>query len=406
MRWETARELSGEFWTFFVASLFVALSFSMYVFLYSLFLLDIGFNEKQIGLVAGAMTFGIMAATLPIGALARRFGVRRVMMTGFVLTSVVCVTRLYVSSEHAQIALAFVMGLAMCHWQVCYSPAIAALTVEKNRTFAFSLLMSFGIAVGAVGGLLGGTLPGWVEKFYPLLHSVEAKRAVLLLCVAIYAMALWPVSRLKLHAVDRRQRTPWRLDPFLARFLPVIALWSLTAGAFVPFANVFFARRVHLSLAHIGVTYAATELVQVVSILAAPVVFRRCGLIAGLAYAQVLTAVSLAGLAWTHRVPSVIGMYLAFSAFHWMGEPGLYSLLMNRVAESERSSASAANSFVIALCQGGAAAAAGAAYVDFGYPAVLCVVAVVALATSGLFWVLLRESPHQSRAEAVIEAEC
>ena len=226
MRWETARELSGEFWTFFVASLFVALSFSMYVFLYSLFLLDIGFNEKQIGLVAGAMTIGIMAATLPIGALARRFGVRRVMMIGFVLTSVVCVARLYVSSEHAQIALAFVTGLAMCHWQVCYSPVIAALTIEKNRTFAFSLLMSFGITVGAVGGLLGGNLPGWVQRFYPLLHSADLKRAVLLLCVAIYAMALWPVSRLKLHAVDRRQRTPWRLDPFLARFLPVIALWK------------------------------------------------------------------------------------------------------------------------------------------------------------------------------------
>jgi predicted MFS family arabinose efflux permease len=100
-------------------------------------------------------------------------------------------------------------------------------------------------------------------------------------------------------------------------------------------------------------------------------------------------------------MPVVIALYLGFSAFHWMGGPGIYSLLMNRVAESERSSASAANSFTTSLCQAVAAAVTGAAYVRFGYPAVLSAIAGLALLAALLFWALLRED---NRHDTVVAA--
>jgi predicted MFS family arabinose efflux permease len=111
---------------------------------------------------------------------------------------------------------------------------------------------------------------------------------------------------------------------------------------------------------------------------------------------QIVTAIALGMLARAHSVPLIVVLYLSFSAFHWMGGPGIYSLLMNRVAEGERSNASAANSLVTSLCQAVASAVAGAAYVNFGYPAVLTGVGVVALLAALLFWVLLRDSRDEN----------
>jgi predicted MFS family arabinose efflux permease len=399
-----ARGLGREFWKFYAAAVCVDIGFAMYVFLYSLFLLDIGFDERQIGLVAGALTIGAMFGTLPAGALAERFGLRPMLLTGFVMTPAICAVRPFFASEHAQIGMAFLTGLFLCTWHVGYCPATAALTTEKNRTFGFSLMFSTGISTGALAGLMGGWLPGWLMRAHMNLHAVDAKRAVLLLCCAVYLLGIWPAWKMRLSCTGER-RAPWRFDPFLYRYLPAIALWSLAAGAFVPFAQVFLAHQVHLPLVRIGEVFSAGQILQVVAILMAPIFFRRCGLVAGIAYTQAVSGLALAGLAGAHGVSPAVTLYVAFMAIHWMAGPGIYSLLMDRVQESSRSSASAANIFTTSLCQAVASAATGAAYVHFGYPKVLGGIAAVAVFSSGWFWVLLRDRrPGQAVARATADA--
>jgi predicted MFS family arabinose efflux permease len=237
------------------------------------------------------------------------------------------------------------------------------------------------------------------------MHPVDSKRAVLLLCCAIYALGAWPASRLELDGEQRKQSGPWRFDPFLFRFLPAVALWSFAAGSFGPFASAFLSRYVHISLAHIGVIFSASQLAQVVAVLCAPLVFKRCGLVIGIMYMQIAAAIALAGLARTHHLPLIVVFYLSFTAFHWMSGPGIHSLLMNRVAEIDRSSAAAANIFVTSLCQAIASAVSGAAIVDFGYPAVLTAIAGLALLAALLFWALLREG-HSPDSVMAAPAEC
>ncbi|HWG17196.1 MAG TPA: MFS transporter [Acidobacteriaceae bacterium] len=385
-----ARGVGREFWKFYIAALCVDIGFAMYLFLYSLFLLDLGFDERQIGLVAGAMTIGAMVGTLPAGVLAERFGLRPILLTGFVMTPAICAVRPFFPSEHAQIGMAFLTGLFLCTWHMGYCPATAALTNEENRTFGFSMMFSTGISTGALAGLMGGVLPGWLMRTHIGLHAVDAKRVVLLLCCAIYALGIWPAWKLRLSYAGER-RGPWRFDPFLYRYLPAIALWSLAAGAFVPFAQVFLAHQVRLPLVRIGEVFSAGQIVQVAAILLAPLFFRRCRLVAGIAYTQAVSGLALAGLAGAHGMPGAVTLYVAFMAIHWMAGPGIYSLLMDRVQESARSSASAANIFTTSLCQAIASAAAGAAYVHFGYPKVLGAIAAVAVFSSGWFWLLLRD---------------
>ncbi len=151
---------------FFVVALCFDFGFAMFLFLYNLLLLDIGFNERQLGFIAGAMTLGSMVGTIPIGMLAQRMGLRRVLSGGFLVTPLISALRTFVANEYTQVGLAFVTGTFLCIWAVCFSPAAAKLTTEKNRTFAFSLLFSAGIGTGGLGGLIGGFLPGGCRHLF------------------------------------------------------------------------------------------------------------------------------------------------------------------------------------------------------------------------------------------------
>jgi predicted MFS family arabinose efflux permease len=81
--------------------------------------------------------------------------------------------------------------------------------------------------------------------------------------------------------------------------------------------------------------------------------------------------------------------YVIYMAIQWMSEPGMFTLLMNKMSPEERSGASALTFLVMSLSQSFAAATAGASFTRFGYPAVLSVTAVVALAAAGVSRLLL-----------------
>jgi hypothetical protein len=75
-----------------------------------------------------------------------------------------------------------------------------------------------------------------------------------------------------------------------------------------------------------------------------------------------------------------------------MSTPGLYNMLMSRVADEERSSASAMTMFSNALLQSCAMAGAGILFVQFGYPRVLAGIAGLALTAALLFGLLIAPS--------------
>ncbi len=70
----TRKKLGRGFWVFFAVAFFFDLGFAVYFFLFNLYLLDLHFNERSIGLVGGALTLGSVVGTLPAGWLVRKLG--------------------------------------------------------------------------------------------------------------------------------------------------------------------------------------------------------------------------------------------------------------------------------------------------------------------------------------------
>jgi predicted MFS family arabinose efflux permease len=392
-------QLAPRFWIFLAASFFFDLGLSIYFFLFNLFLIGHGYNEKSLGLLASAMAAGGFTGALPAGRLARRFGLRTALLTAFLLAIAIFATRALLLALPAQLVLAFLAGITLSIWAVCISPAVAQMTTERQRPFAFSLVFSLGIGVGALGGLFGGRLPGWLAHHTPF--TADPLRLVLLLSCALVALGLWPVSRLRFDRPDlHTQALPTRarpalLSPFLLRFLPAIALWSLVTGSFSPFANVYFAHHMQMSLPQIGNAFSLSQIAQVAAVLLAPLLFRRFGLVTGIVFTQLSAATLLCILASIHSPLAATIGYMAFTAFQWMNEPGLFSLLMDRVPPDQREGAAASNSLVTSASQALAAMLAGAAFARFGYPAPMISIAVIATLAAALFWYLVgSRQPH------------
>jgi Major Facilitator Superfamily len=399
--WLERRRLSRGFWIYFVAAFCFDAGFAVYYFLFNLYLLDLHFYEKAIGLIGGALTLGSVAGTLPAGALARRFGLRPLLVAAFVAAPALCALRAVWIWEPAQLALAFLSGVAMCGWSVSYLPTVAGLTTLENRPSAFSLVYAASIACGCLGALICGGLPQWLHRAGMDLQPAAIERVILLGACAIAAAGLPAVLRLPraplatvpAEAADASipglRLANVRISPVLLRVLPVLMLWSVVLAAFTPFANVYLAHDLHLSLEKVGLIFAISQALQLCAVLVNPALFGAVGMVRGIAITELATAVAVGAMAMTPNLRLSVSLYLAFSALQWMSAPGLYNLLMDRTPESERSSAAAITMFLTSLVSSGATAGAGMLFAWAGYPRVLVGVAVLAAGVAALCRVLL-----------------
>jgi MFS family permease len=384
--------LGAQFWTFLVTAVLYNFAFFVFVLLYNLRLLDLGYREDFLGIVSSAGTIGCVAGTLPAAALARRFGLRGTVITVIAGTACLAALRALATGRVALAALAFASGLVFSGWAVVMAPAVAGTVDAKRRTSAFSFFYATMFATGITGGWIGGRLPLWVH----------GKQTALLIAAGLAALALWPASRLRADAAGpEKLRKVYPRSGFMVRYLIPFAIWNLATGSFNPFFNAYFAR-LGYGAERIGAAFSTAQLAQVATVLLAPLVFRKAGLANGVAWMMAATAAGLACLA-ARPSAAAVGAYVGYMAFQWMSEPGLSTLLMNGVEKHERGGAAAVSYLVMFGSQALAALIGGAVVSRFGYGAALAGSAGLALLAAGLFHGLLAErAPHSLVRPSVI----
>ena len=400
--WRRFRDRFGpEFWTFFAAAFFFDLGFGLFFFLFNLYLTDLHFDERAVGQITAALTLGNVVATVPATLFARRYGLRPLLLFSFICAPLLCMVRLYALSGPAQIALSFATGMAMCCWPICFSPTIASVTDERNRTSGFSIMFATGIGTGTFAGVLGGYIPELLHAGKMHTPIVGGIRVVLLLACGMILIGAWPLWKVNLgDRLPPRERRTRFFHPFLLRFLPPFILWNVVTGSFAVFGAIYLQQVLKIPLGRLGLIFSGSQLMQFAAVLAAPLLIRRCGLIKGIAIALVGTGVFLVLIASTRMVPAAVVFYLAYNATLFMCEPGMYNLLMDRIPGHERSTASAVQNLTGAISQTATQALTGICIVDFGYRSVLVANAACAAFAAILF---LGMRGHASSPSAACE---
>jgi MFS family permease len=401
--WWSTRAPRGQFWTYFSGALFFNFGFTVFFFLFNVYLVGRGFNERSLGVLGSLLAAGGLCGTIPAGILAERIGLRWTLVAGIVLTCAVSLLQVMIVWMPAQYLLAMLSGFALSSWGVCLSPAVAGLTSEQQRPAAFSLTFASGIGVGVLGGVAAGYLPSFVVRFSQTpLSNTQAEKAVLLFMCCIAILALVPISQIALRCSAPRKRLGRLSSPFLRKFLVAMAVWGVVTGGFAPFANVYFVHHLGLSLHAMGSIFSLSQLIQVSAILLGPLLFRRLSLSTGVMLSQFVTAAMLLLLAFAHTFAYAAWLYCAYMAAQYMNEPGIYSLLMDSVEPSERNGASSYTSFIGSGSRIVASTAVGYSIIHFGYFKVLAGMAALAVIAALLFRRLPRVASSPATSTATV----
>ena len=403
--WFAENNFRSEFWVYFCAVFFFDAGFCIFFFLFNLYLLDLHFNEQTMGLIGGATTLGSVLATLPAGVLVKKIGIRPMLVFCYVAAPLICAGRSMWMWLPAQFGMGFLSGAVLSAGGVCYLTTVARLTNEKNRTAAFSLVLSASLGTSTLGGIVCGYLPKWLASAGSLMPAAAVKQLILLLSCGVALLGVAPILRLRIPSVRREEDTEapagdmrfwrWRPSPFLMRYLPLMTLWSMVLASFTPFANVYLATHLHVPMVRIGVIFSVAQIMQLCMGLMTPLVFRWLGVVRGIVTIQAATGVVLGALALTHDVRLAVVLYLVFSAVQWMSSPGLYNLLMSRTPDSERGTAAAMTLFCSAVVSSAATAGSGALFTRVGYPPVLLGIAALAVSVALLMRFVVLPQPNE-----------
>jgi MFS family permease len=367
------------FWIFLFSENLYDCGLYIFVLLYNLYLLDLGYREDFLGWMTSAMTAGSIVGTLPAAFIARRFGIKRVLIFGSASVACLCVIRALVPGRPALLAAAFAMGLISAIWAVSLVPAVAALTNENNRPLGYSLWTGWGVGLGVVCGALAGWLPG----------PLGGKRPALLLGALIAFLSPWVLLRLQLGKAEHGERRIFPRGPFVARYLAAYTVFHFAIGMFNPFFSAYFSRQLHMPVGRIGVVFSGAQLATLMALLLAPSVMRKFGTVTGIAGMQLGMAGALALLATGPPAIAAGFLYAAYMSFQVMTEPGVFTMLMGKVDPAERAGASAMNFLAMNAPQAAASGIAGVAVTHLGYQWVLAAAAAIAATAAFLFWRLL-----------------
>jgi predicted MFS family arabinose efflux permease len=392
VRWYWRRtRLGGGFLRFQAVSALFNLGALVFLVLYNLYLLRLGYREDLLGRVAGSMRAGSLVGAVPAAAIARRAGLRAALLAAVAGTAVTTLLRAWDGGPSWLMATAFCNGAFLTLWAVSFSPSIAGLTGEHNRRLGFSLSCAAGIAIGIPGGLIAGRLPGLIGSPVHSSASLDPLRWTLVAASAVVALSAWPAAGLRFLSAPVRETRTYPRARIVAGFLIAISFWSAATGAFNPFFNAFFAERMRMNVRAIGAIFSYSHVAQALALLSAAAILRKLGDVKGISWCQLTAGAALALLAFSSTGGGAACVYIGYMSLQYMSEPGLFHLLMNRVAPEQRSGASALYFLATSLAGSLAAFAGGAAISRFGYPPVLVASGCVAMASALLFRSLVRE---------------
>ncbi len=175
--------------------------FGIYSLLLNLYLLRLGYGAQFIGVVNGLGPLMLALFSLPAGAISHRWGGRRVMLGGYLVTAV-CLGALPLSSGLPEaMRQPWIAAIYALTWTagafiiVNFSPYLMLWTGDQERNYAFAIQSALFPVAGFVGSFFGGLLPVIFANLADVtLDSPIPYRNALLVAAAIdllAAVAIW-----------------------------------------------------------------------------------------------------------------------------------------------------------------------------------------------------------------------
>ena len=370
--------------------------------LLNLYLLRLGYGPEFIGVFNGFAVLVNTAACLPAGALGARYGSRRTMIVGVILSTLGSALLVLVELLPAPLWAGWLLTtnaaiyLGGALWGVNASPFFMGATTDEDRGHAFSVQMALIPLAGFAGSLVGGFLPEFLVPTFGLSFDGPAPyRYPLLIAAAVYGFIGLPALLATRDSPDdRATRAESEAKSAPYGLISVVALSTVLrmSGycAVSIFFNVYMDTKLHASTSLIGTLSAVGQLVAVPAALAAPLLLNRLGQMRTFVWGMLGVVLSLIPLAF---VPSWGAAGLSFAALlasAWLVAPG-FSLFSQEIVESRfRALMAGVVQTSFGLSSALVSIGGGIIIATLGYRWLFLITAAMTAAGTLLFWAYFR----------------
>ncbi|SDM60572.1 MFS transporter [Nonomuraea jiangxiensis] len=300
-----------------------------------------GLTPAEVGLMLAAILAGTLISSLALARWADRAGRRRV----------------YGALYGALLCSGVVIAVGAPLWLLAVVAMSGALSVEVMESGPFTTLeqvmlastggpqrevvRGFGLynAVAAVAGTAGallGALPPDRRRLGGVLVVVGAAGMMLAfrLPASVEAPAVSPGSQ--------RPRMLARSRGPVARLAALFAVDSLAGGFVVQaYLGYWLSLRYGATTQTIGITFAVLGVLQTASLLAAPVVAARVGLLRTMVFTHIPSNLLLAAVPFAPGLAGAVALLMARACLSQMDVPTRQAYVMALVPEQERTAAAA-----------------------------------------------------------------
>lgn len=240
MHW-TKKIEDPNIWRVYIATLILGLAYGMAISLIAILLDDKGFEKRSIGTLAAWFASGIVALSLPMGSLIKRFTAKTTLTASFLGYAITVGVFPFLDSYHSMAAVRFFDGAFSVGIWVSCETILLARSGPKSKAFVMSLY-ALALAFGYMGG-------PWLSRLLTDLVSMEAGFVVAGILSAIAALytALKMDRELPTHHEDP-ERAPLEAAASGDQVTAGQLLWRIKNSCFATFAYGYFQASVVLFL--------------------------------------------------------------------------------------------------------------------------------------------------------------
>jgi predicted MFS family arabinose efflux permease len=334
---EAFRSTSRDVKLLIAGSFFMGFGFTGFGLILNVYLKKLGFGEADIGSWLSYKTWATMAMTIPAAFLIRRLNLKLIMFISMVFVTLGSVV-IILWPEFLYIALGMIVtGVFGAFSGVIGGPMIMKGSSDEARPYLFSINSAIGFVSGILGNLLAGSLPDMLKGLK--VELIDGYKISLLVHVAIAFLAVIPFMMIKAERVVENQgkhffhiKTP--ISRLLLLSTPHI-LVGLGAGLSIPFLNLYFTDRFHMTSTDLGILFSVSQVVMIVGTLAAPYFAERWGNIKTVIVFQLLSVPFLYLLSLILNVWVSIVAFLVRSTLMNMAQPLVTNFSLKMTEEQD-----------------------------------------------------------------------
>ena len=403
---QAVRAFSPSLWRLFASlALIISVSMGLQAVLLNLYLLRLGFDAPDIGVLAGIGQVVWATSALPAVLVSSRIGLRNsfqlsLALGGLGLALILCAESAPQPSWWALlIAGQVVMNVGLAIGTVSMPPYIMAVTGELERPHAFSFVAALIPFAALAGSIIAGILPGLLADRMSMGMDQPAP----------YRLALWlgPIlcwlGILPLKGADpgymqaqeasgeqilipASRRAPLALLLFWGIFVLIAAIGE---GSVRTFFNVYMNNELAVPPATIGVIMGAAQILPILAALGLPLALTRWGAGYTLGAGLLVMAICLAPLAATPQIWIAAAAYMGAMASFTIVGAGRDLFGQEMVIPRWRTSSQAVAIFGLAMGNAVAAVLGGLLILAVGFGALYLFGMSAAFLAAGLLFAYL-----------------